>query len=274
MPQFFIDRPIFAWVLATLITLGGTLAILNLPIEAYPTIAPPSVQISASYPGANAQVVQSTVTQVIEQNLSGIDHLLYFSSSSDSTGSSGITLYFDPGTDLDTAAVQTQNAVNAAEPRLPSTVNNLGVRVRKSTGGHLMGISLQDKSGHLDPAALNNLIAARLIDPISRIEGVGSVDQFGAPYAMRIWLDPLKLKGYGLTASDVLDAVRAQNVMFAAGSVGAQPAVSGQGITATVSAESSFTTPAQFRQIILRTNPDGTTVTPNAVAKSSHPLFC
>ncbi|MBS0381664.1 MAG: multidrug efflux RND transporter permease subunit [Proteobacteria bacterium] len=267
MPQFFIDRPIFAWVLAILITLGGTIAILNLPIEAYPTIAPPSVQIRASYPGANAQVVQSTVTQVIEQNLSGIDHLLYFSSSSDSTGSSNLTLYFDPGTDLDTAAVQTQNAVNAATPRLPAVVNNLGVTVRKSNNGFLMGISLQDKSGKLDPAALNNLIAAQLIDPISRLEGVGSVNQFGAPYAMRIWLNPLKLEGYGLTATDVLDAVRAQNVMFAAGAVGAEPAVGGQGITATVSAESSFATPAEFRHIILRTNTDGTTVTLGDVAR-------
>ncbi|HET9835323.1 MAG TPA: multidrug efflux RND transporter permease subunit [Rhodanobacteraceae bacterium] len=267
MPQFFIDRPIFAWVLAILITLGGTIAILNLPIEAYPAIAPPSVQVRANYAGANAQVVQSTVTQVIEQNLSGIDHLLYFSSSSDSTGSSNVTLYFEPGTDLDTAAVQTQNAVNAAEPRLPQAVKNLGVTVRKSTGGHVMGISLQDKSGRLDPAALNNLIAAQLIDPISRIEGVGSVDQFGAPYAMRIWLDPLKLKGYGLTASDALDAIRAQNVMFAAGSVGAEPAVNGQGITATVTAESSFSTPDQFRQIVLRTEPDGTSVTLGDVAR-------
>ncbi|HET7610841.1 MAG TPA: multidrug efflux RND transporter permease subunit [Rhodanobacteraceae bacterium] len=267
MPQFFIDRPIFAWVIAILITLGGTIAILNLPVEAYPTIAPPSVRVRANYPGANAQVVQSTVTQVIEQNLSGIDHLLYFSSSSDSTGSSDITLYFDPGTDLDTAAVQTQNAVNSAEPRLPQAVQNRGVTVRKSTGGHVMGISLQDKSGRLNPAALNNLIAAQLVDPISRIEGVGSVDQFGSPYAMRIWLNPLKLKGYGLTASDALDAIRSQNVMFAAGSVGAQPAVNGQGITATVTAESSFTTPEQFRQIILRTEPDGTTVTLGDVAR-------
>jgi multidrug efflux pump len=267
MPQFFIDRPIFAWVIAILITLGGTIAILNLPIEAYPTIAPPSVRVRANYPGANAQVVQSTVTQVIEQNLSGIDHLLYFSSSSDSTGSSDITLYFDPGTDLDTAAVQTQNAVNSAEPRLPQAVQNRGVTVRKSTGGHVMGISLQDKSGRLNPAALNNLIAAQFVDPISRIEGVGSVDQFGSPYAMRIWLDPLKLKGYGLTASDALDAIRSQNVMFAAGSVGAQPAMNGQGITATVTAESSFTTPEQFRQIILRTEPDGTTVTLGDVAR-------
>ncbi|HET7163153.1 MAG TPA: multidrug efflux RND transporter permease subunit [Rhodanobacteraceae bacterium] len=267
MPQFFIDRPIFAWVLAILITLGGTIAILNLPIEAYPVIAPPSVQIRANYPGANAQVVQSTVTQVIEQNLSGIDHLLYFSSSSDSTGSSNITLYFDPGTDLDTAAVQTQNAVSASEPRLPQAVNNLGVTVRKSNSGFLMGISLQDKSGKLDPAALSNLIAAQFIDPISRLDGVGSVNQFGAPYAMRIWLNPLKLQGYGLTATDALDAVRAQNVMFAAGSVGAEPAVNGQGITATVSAESSFSTPAQFRDIILRTNPDGTTVTLGDVAR-------
>jgi multidrug efflux pump len=254
-------------VIAILITLGGTIAILNLPIEAYPTIAPPSVRVRANYPGANAQVVQSTVTQVIEQNLSGIDHLLYFSSSSDSTGSSDITLYFDPGTDLDTAAVQTQNAVNSAEPRLPQAVQNRGVTVRKSTGGHVMGISLQDKSGRLNPAALNNLIAAQFVDPISRIEGVGSVDQFGSPYAMRIWLDPLKLKGYGLTASDALDAIRSQNVMFAAGSVGAQPAMNGQGITATVTAESSFTTPEQFRQIILRTEPDGTTVTLGDVAR-------
>jgi multidrug efflux pump len=268
MPQFFIDRPVFAWVLAILITLGGTIAILNLPIEAYPTIAPPSVQINATYPGANAAVIQSTVTQVIEQNLSGIDHLLYFSSSSDSTGSANITLYFDPGTDLDAAAVQTQNAVNAAEPRLPSAVNALGVTVRKSNSGFLMGIALQDKTGKLDPPALNNLVAAQLIDPISRINGIGSVNQFGgAPYAMRIWLNPLKLEGYGLTATDVLDAVRAQNVMFAAGSVGAQPTVDGQGITATVSAESSFTTPAQFRNIILRTNSDGTSVRLGDVAR-------
>ncbi len=268
MPQFFIDRPVFAWVLAILITLGGSIAILNLPIEAYPTIAPPSVQVNASYPGANAAVIQSTVTQVIEQNLSGIDHLLYFSSSSDSTGSSNITLYFDPGTDLDAAAVQTQNAVNAAVPRLPSAVNALGVTVRKSNSGFLMGIALQDKSGKLDPPALNNLVAAQLIDPISRINGIGSVNQFGgAPYAMRIWLNPPKLEGYGLTATDVLNAVRAQNVMFAAGSVGAQPAVDGQGITATVSAESSFTTPEQFRNIILRTNPDGTTVHLGDVAR-------
>jgi len=267
MPQFFIDRPVFAWVLAILITLGGTIAILNLPIEAYPEIAPPSVQIRANYPGANAQVVQSTVTQVIEQNLSGIDNLLYFTSSSNSNGSANVTLYFKAGTDLDTAAVQTQNAVSASEPRLPAEVNALGITVRKSNSGSLMGISLQDKTGHYDPAALSNIIAAQLVDPISRLNGVGSINQFGAPYAMRIWLNPLKLEGYGLTATDVLDAVRAQNVMFAAGSVGAQPAVDGQGITANVSAESSFSTPEQFRKIILRTNPDGTTVTLGDVAR-------
>ncbi|HVU80659.1 MAG TPA: multidrug efflux RND transporter permease subunit [Rhodanobacteraceae bacterium] len=267
MPQFFIDRPVFAWVLAILITLGGTIAILNLPIEAYPEIAPPSVQIRANYPGANAQVVQSTVTQVIEQNLSGIDNLLYFTSSSDSNGSANVTLYFKAGTDLDTAAVQTQNAVSASEPRLPAEVNALGVTVRKSNSGSLRGISLQDQTGHYDPAALSNIIAAQLVDPISRLNGVGSINQFGAPYAMRIWLNPLKLEGYGLTATDVLNAVQAQNVMFAAGSLGAQPSVKGQGITATVSAESSFSTPEQFRKIILRTNPDGTTVTLGDVAR-------
>ncbi|MGN6313275.1 MAG: efflux RND transporter permease subunit, partial [Rhodanobacteraceae bacterium] len=169
MPQFFIDRPIFAWVIAILITLGGTIAIFNLPIEAYPPIAPPSVQIRASYPGANAQVIQSTVTQVIEQNLSGIDNLLYFSSSSNSTGSANITLYFKSGTDLDTAAVQTQNAVNASEPRLPAAVNNLGVTVRKSSTGFLEVIALQSSDGSMSPAALGNLIAAQIIDPISRV---------------------------------------------------------------------------------------------------------
>src|SRR5690348_1780646 len=267
MPQFFIDRPVFAWVIAILITLGGSIAIFNLPIEAYPPIAPPSVQIRASYPGANAAVIQSTVTQVIEQNLSGIDNLLYFSSSSSSTGSANITLYFKSGTDLDTAAVQTQNAVNAAEPRLPAAVNNLGVTVRKSSTGFLEVIALQSKDGSLDTAALNNLIASQLIDPISRVDGVGSVNQFGSEYAMRIWLDPLKLQGYGLTATDALDAVRKQNVMFAAGAVGASPTVPGQGITATVSAESSFTTPEQFRDIILRANPDGSAVRLGDVAR-------
>jgi multidrug efflux pump len=191
MPQFFIDRPIFAWVIAILITLGGTIAIFNLPIEAYPPIAPPSVQIRASYPGANAQVIQSTVTQVIEQNLSGIDNLLYFSSSSNSTGSANITLYFNSGTDLDTAAVQTQNAVSASEPRLPQQVRNLGVTVRKSSTGFLNVIALQSDDGSMSPAALGNLIASQIIDPVSRVYVGGSVNQFGSEYAMRIWLDPL-----------------------------------------------------------------------------------
>jgi len=267
MPQFFIDRPVFAWVIAILITLGGTIAIFNLPIEAYPPIAPPSVQIRANYPGANAQVIQSTVTQVIEQNLSGIDNLLYFTSSSNSTGSANLTLYFTNDTNLDTAAVQTQNAVNAAQPRLPAAVNNLGVTVRKSGTGFLEIIALQSKDGSMDTMALNNLIASQLLDPISRLEGVGSTNQFGSEFAMRIWLDPLKLQGYRLTASDALNAVRAQNVMFAAGSIGARPTVPGQGITATVSAESSFSTPAQFRNIILRANSDGSVVRLGDVAR-------
>ncbi len=267
MPQFFIDRPVFAWVIAILITLGGTIAIFNLAIEAYPQIAPPSVQVRANYPGANAQVIQSTVTQVIEQNLSGIDNLLYFTSSSSSTGSANLTLYFTNGTDLDTAAVQTQNAVNAATPRLPAAVNNLGVTVRKSGTGFLEIIALQSRDDSMNTMALNNLIASQLIDPISRVEGVGSVNQFGSEFAMRIWLDPLKLQGYKLTASDALNAVRAQNVMFSAGSIGAQPTAPGQGITATVSAESSFSTPEQFRNIILRANPDGSVVRLGDVAR-------
>ncbi|HEY3520828.1 MAG TPA: multidrug efflux RND transporter permease subunit, partial [Rhodanobacteraceae bacterium] len=178
-----------------------------------------------------------------------------------------LTLYFTNGTDLDTAAVQTQNAVNAATPRLPAAVNNLGVTVRKSGTGFLEIIALQSKDGSMNTMALNNMIASQLIDPISRVEGVGSVNQFGSEFAMRIWLDPLKLQGYKLTASDALNAVRAQNVMFSAGSIGAQPTVPGQGITATVSAESSFSTPEQFGNIILRANPDGSVVRLGDVAR-------
>jgi multidrug efflux pump len=267
MSGFFIDRPIFAWVMAILLTLGGALAITRLPIEYYPPVAPPTVRVNATYPGANAQVVQNTVTQVIEQNLTGIDHLLYFSSSSDSSGAANITLYFAPGTDLDTAAVQTQNAVDVAKPRLPQAVKSHGITVRKSGTGTLLFISLQDRSGKYSPAAMGNIIASRLKDPISRIQGVGNATLFGAPYAMRIWLNPMKLESYGLSATDTLDAIRAQNVMFAAGAVGADPAGKDQLITAPVTAQSSFSTPKQFRHIILRTNSDGTTVTLGDVAR-------
>jgi multidrug efflux pump len=267
MPGFFIERPIFAWVIAILISIGGVIAIANLGVESYPSIAPPQVTISASYPGANAETIEKNVTQVIEQQLTSIDNLLYFSSSSSSTGNVNITLTFADGTNPDTAQVQVQNKVSLATPRLPSEVVQQGVVVAKANSGFLMVVALRSDDGSLDRHALNNIISSSVRDPISRLPGVGSTQQFGSGYAMRIWLNPDKLHGYGLSATEVLDAVRAQNVQFAAGSIGASPSVKGQGYTATVTAESRFTSPQQFRNIILRANNDGSTVRLKDVAR-------
>ncbi len=267
MPKFFIDRPVFAWVIAILICLAGATAILRLPIEAYPDIAPPSVVISAAYPGASAQVVQQAVTQVIEQQLTGLNKLLYFSSSSSADGSANITVTFESGTNLDIAAVQVQNRVAVAEPQLPSEVQALGVQVNKANAGFLEVVALRSSNPNIDTYALNNLLASRVLDPIERIPGIGSAHQFGSEYAMRIWLNPLKLQGYGLSATDVLNAVRSQNIQTAAGSLGAAPAVPGQALTVTVNGESRFSTPQQFENIILRTNSDGTTVRLKDVAR-------
>ena len=267
MPSFFIDRPIFAWVLAILISLGGVLAILNLGVESYPSIAPPQITVSATYPGASADTTEKSVTQVIEQQLTGIDHLLYFSSSSSSSGSSNITLTFESGTDPDIAQVQVQNKVSQATPRLPSEVTQQGVVVAKSNSDFLMVVALRSNTASTDSGKLNDIIASQVLDQIARLPGVGSTRQFGSEYAMRIWLNPQKLQGYGLSASQVLAAVKAQNVQFAAGSIGGDPAPLDQGFTASVSAEGRFTTPEQFKGIILRAKTDGTTVTLGDVAR-------
>ena len=267
MPSFFIDRPIFAWVMAILISLGGVLAILNLGVESYPSIAPPQVSISASYPGASAETTEKSVTQVIEQQLSGIDHLLYFSSSSSASGSSNITLTFESGTDPDIAQVQVQNKVSQATPRLPTEVTQQGVVVAKSNPDFLMVVALRSRDPAIDSARLNDIVASQVLDQIARLPGVGNTRQFGSEYAMRIWLNPDKLQAYGLSASDALAAVRAQNVQFAAGSIGGDPAPADQGLTASVTAEGRFTTPEQFEGIILRANSDGTTVTLGDVAR-------
>jgi multidrug efflux pump len=269
MPSFFIDRPIFAWVVAILISLGGVLSILNMGVESYPTIAPPSVTVSASYPGASADTTEKTVTQVIEQQLTGIDHLLYFSSSSSASGRANITLTFESGTDPDIAQVQVQNKVALATPRLPSEVTQQGVVVAKANAGFLMVVALKSDNPDIDRDHLSDIVGARVLDQISRVPGVGSTQQFGSEYAMRIWLNPDKLQGYGLSASQVLAAVQAQNVQFAAGSLGADPAIPGQGFSAAVSTEGRFTTPEQFAAIILRANPDGTTVSLGDVARLS-----
>ena len=269
MPSFFIDRPIFAWVVAILISLGGVLAILNLGVESYPNIAPPQVTVNATYPGASADTTEKTVTQVIEQQLTGIDHLLYFSSSSSASGRASITLTFESGTDPDIAQVQVQNKVALATPRLPTEVTQQGVVVAKANAGFLMVVALKSDNPSIDRDRLNDIVASQVLDQISRVPGVGSTQQFGAEYAMRIWLNPDKLQGYNLSATQVFNAITLQNVQFAAGSIGADPAEPGQGLTATVSAEGRFTTPEQFAGIILRANPDGTTVKLGDVARIS-----
>jgi len=269
MPSFFIDRPIFAWVVAILITMVGTIAMLNMGIESYPNIAPPQVVVNATFPGANADTVEKNVTQVIEQQLTGIDHLLYFSSSSSSNGSASITLTFETGTNPDIAQVQVQNKVSLAQPRLPTAVTQQGVVVAKNNPDFLMFVSLVSTNPDIDGNRLADIIASQVADQVGRIPGVGSTRVIGAEYAVRIWLNPDKLQGYGLSASAVRDAVSTQNVQFAAGALGADPAPADQGFTATVSAEGRFSSPEEFGNIILRANGDGTVVRLSDVARVS-----
>jgi multidrug efflux pump len=273
MSRFFIGHPIFAWVIAILITLSGVISLFQLGVESYPSVVPPQVIVSASYPGASADTTEKAVTQVIEQQLTGIDHLLYFASTSSASGGAGVTLTFETGTDPDIAQVQVQNKVALATPRLPSEVVQQGVVVAKANAGFLMVVALRSTNPAIDRNALNDIVGARVLDQISRIPGVGSTQQFGSEYAMNIWLNPDKLHGYGLSASDVLSAVRAQNVQFAAGTIGGQPSLPTQGFTATVSAEGRFSSPEQFENIILRANPDGTTVKLRDVARVAFGAF-
>ncbi len=267
MPKFFINHPVFAWVVAILISLAGVISLLNLGVESYPDIAPPQVTVSATYPGASAETTERAVTQVIEQQLTGIDNLLYFNSSSSANGGASITLTFQTGTDPDIAQVQVQNKVALATPRLPTEVTQQGVVVAKANAGFLMVVGLRSENPSVDRNQLNDIIAARVLDQIARVPGVGSTRQFGAEYAMNIWLNPEKLQGYRLSATQVLTAVRGQNVQFAAGSLGSDPAPEGQAFTATVSAEGRFSTPEQFENIILRANSDGSTVRLKDVAR-------
>jgi len=265
--NFFIERPIFAWVLALMITLGGIISIRSLGIESYPPIAPPQVAVIANYPGADAETVEHSVTQVIEQQLAGIDHLLYFNSNSSANGSATINLTFEPGTNPDIAQVQTQNKVTLATPRLPTEVNQQGIVVVKQNPDFLMFVSIKSDDGKLDSKALDNLVATSVVDQIGRVVGVGSIFRLGSEYAMRIWLDADKLHGYGLSAGQALSAVRAQNVQVAAGAIGTEPAVKDTGFTATVTAEGRFTKPAEFENIILRANADGSAVRLKDVAR-------
>ncbi|MEJ0024849.1 MAG: efflux RND transporter permease subunit [Rhizomicrobium sp.] len=267
LSQFFIERPVFAWVIAIVIALMGLLAISTLPVTQYPTIAPPAVSIVATFPGADAQTVQNSVTQVIEQQLTGVDNLLYFSSSSSSNGQVQITATFAAGTNPDIAQVQVQNKVQQALPILPQEVQQQGVVVLKSQSSFLLVVALYDVSGRYTNIDISDFIASKLQDPLSRISGVGQTQVFGSPYAMRIWLDPYKLKSYSLTPGDVQNAVLAQNVQVSAGELGAQPTVPGQQLDATVTAQSRLTTPDQFRNIVLKASQGGAIVRLRDVAR-------
>jgi multidrug efflux pump len=267
LSQFFIERPVFAWVVAIVIALGGLLAIQILPVTQYPTIAPPAVTIIASYPGAAAETVQNSVTQVIEQQLTGVDNLLYFSSSSSSNGQVSITATFAPGTNPDIAQVQVQNKVQQALPVLPQEVQQQGVTVLKSQSSFLLVVALYDDSGRYTNIDISDFITSKLQDPLSRVSGVGQAQVFGSPYAMRIWLDPFKLNSYSLTPVDVQNAILAQNVQVSAGELGALPAVKGQQLDATVTAQSRLETPEQFRGIVLKTSTDGAIVRLKDVAR-------
>jgi multidrug efflux pump len=267
MSRFFIDRPVFAWVLAIVLMLAGAVAVFTLPIAQYPSIAPPAVSISVTYPGASAETVQSTVVQVIEQQLSGLDHLLYFSSESDKDGSITITLNFDQGTNPDIAQVQVQNKLQLAEPRLPQVVQQQGIQVAKATKNFLVVVGFVSTDDSMSSADLGDFIASTVQDPIGRTDGVGDYQLFGAQYAMRIWLDPAKLNNYGLTPGDVSTAIRAQNVQVAAGELGGLPSVTNQQLNATIIGSSYLQTPEQFGKILLRVQPTGARVLLRDVAR-------
>lgn len=267
MPRFFIDRPVFAWVIAIAIMLAGALSISELPIEQYPDIAPPSVSIQTSFTGASAETLENSVTQVIEQKLTGIDNLRYFSSSSDSSGNVQITLTFEPEADPDTAQVQVQNKVQAALPLLPQEVQNQGVTVTKANDSFLLVIGYYSEDDSVGQRELGDFLSSKVQDAISRIDGVGNVRVFGDPHAMRIWLDPYKLYSFNMVTTDVQNAIMAQNTDVSAGQIGGLPALAGQRLNATILAQSRLKTVEDFENIILRVNTDGSQVRLKDVAR-------
>ena len=267
MSRFFIDRPIFAWVIAISIMLAGLLAIPNLPVAQYPDIAPPTISVSASYPGAAAKVVEDSVTQIIEQKMTGLDGLQYIASSSSAAGAAKVDLSFEAGIDPDIAQVQVQNKLQLALPQLPEAVQRQGVKVTKSSTGFLLVLGFISADGSMNQTDIADYIVSTLQDPISRVEGVGSTQMFGAAYAMRIWLDPYQLTHYQLTTAEVKTAIQAQNTQISAGQLGGTPAVAGQQLNATVTAQSRLQTPEQFRAIVLKTTTEGAVVRLGDVAK-------
>ena len=267
MSKFFIDRPIFAWVLALVIMLIGGLAILKLPVNQYPSIAPPSVGISVSYPGASAQTVQDTVVQVIEQKMNGIDGLRYISSQSNSDGSMSISITFEQDVDPDIAQVQVQNKLQLATPLLPQEVQQQGIRVTKSASNFLMVVGIVSEDPNMTRYDIADYTVSNIQDPISRTQGVGDFQIFGAPYAMRIWLDPAKLTNFAMTPTDVANAIREQNVQISSGQLGGLPASPNQQLTATIIGKTRFETPEEFENVLLKVNEDGSQVRLKDVAR-------
>lgn len=260
LSRFFIERPIFAWVLAIIVMLAGVLSIMNLPIAQYPSIALPQVSISANYPGASARTVEDSVTQIVEQRMKGLDGLLYMSSTSDGSGAASTTLTFKAGTDPDIAQVQVQNKLSAATALLPTEVQQQGLTVSKSARNFMMVVGLFSPDGSKSSTDLGDYAAANLVDAMSRVDGVGEVQLFGSQYAMRIWLDPVKMAAVGVTPADVSAAVRAQNAQVSAGQIGGPPTAEGASLNATITAQSRLNTPEQFRQIIVKSSADGSAV--------------
>ena len=260
MPKFFIERPIFAWVIAIITMLAGLLAIMKLPVAQYPTVAPPAISISATYPGADAETVQNTVTQVIEQNMNGIDKMVYMSSTSDSAGNMSISLTFEADADPDIAQVQVQNKLQLAMPLLPQEVQQQGITVQKSTSSFLLVAAFISDDKDMTQDDIADYVGSNVKDPLSRVTGVGETQLFGTQYAMRIWLDPDKLVKYNLTTVDVINSIKIQNNQVAAGQLGGTPSVKDQRLNASIIAQTRLNTPEQFQEIMLRVNTDGSVV--------------
>ncbi|RLC14910.1 MAG: hydrophobe/amphiphile efflux-1 family RND transporter, partial [Deltaproteobacteria bacterium] len=258
--RFFLNRPVFAWVIAIVIMTAGGLAIYNLPISQYPPIAPPSIAIEAFFPGASGETVENTVTQIIEQKMTGLDDMLYLSSTSSSSGAARVELTFAPGTDPNLAWSKVQNKLQLAMASLPDVVQRQGVKVSKSTRNYLIILGLISEDGSMDGNDLRDYAQSNLEKILSRIPGVGEVTNFGFQYAMRVWVNPDKLTSYNLTMEDVIMALRAYNVEVSAGQFGGIPAMEGQRLNAAIIVQHLLQTPEEFAAIPIRTNPDGSVV--------------
>ena len=267
MPRFFIDRPIFAWVIAIFIVIAGVIAIPQLPISQYPKVAPPQVSIQTNYPGASPEDLYQSVTRPIEEELNGVDGLVYFESTSEASGRVNITATFESGTSIDQASVDVQNRIRRVEPRLPDVVKRQGIQVDQANSGFLMVVALTSTDGSVSPVGLGDYITRNVIGEIRRVEGVGSAQLFATQRAMRVWMDPDRMVGLDLTADDIIAAIGAQNAQVAAGSIGAAPVPESQQISATVLVEGQLKTVEDFGGIVLRANADGSTVRLRDVAR-------